>query len=77
MDQDSIDFLSYPPELKDNLRSEKRKRLEEVKAQMRFILDSDDVQDSNGRWSCCGQTEYHPTCPAMGGEMQRCTVAKK
>lgn len=62
LDQDSQDFLSYPPELKENLRAEKAKRLAEVRTQMRFILDSDRTEDSHGRWSCCGQTTYHATC---------------
>mmetsp|Transcript_10795 Transcript_10795/g.25774 ORF Transcript_10795/g.25774 Transcript_10795/m.25774 type:complete len:526 (+) Transcript_10795:152-1729(+) len=62
MDQDSKDFLSYPPELKQNLRHEKTKRLEEIRQQMKFILDSDNVEDTNGRWSCCGQTSYHGVC---------------
>ncbi len=79
MDQDSIDFLAYPPELKDNLRMEKRKRLQEVKAQMKFILDSDKVEDTNGRWSCCGQTEYYrsKTTLDIGGATMKCCVVKK
>jgi hypothetical protein len=62
MDQDSIDFLQYPEELKQNLRDEKRKRLEEVRGQMRFILDTDNVEDSNGRWTCCQSQQYKSVC---------------
>lgn len=62
MDQDSLDFIGYPEELKDNMRKEKQKRLEHVKRDMKFILDSDDVEDSNGVWNCCGATEYKHKC---------------
>jgi chromosome segregation ATPase len=62
MDQDSKDFLEFPVELKENLRMEKRKRLEEVAQQMKFILDSDAIQDSNGSWDCCGQNRYESPC---------------
>jgi hypothetical protein len=65
IDDDSKDFLSYPPELKANLRQEKMKRLQEVRQQMQFILDTDNVEDTNGRWSCCGQTSYHDECSCM------------
>jgi hypothetical protein len=66
MDQDSKDFLEFPDELKDNLRMEKQKRLEEVEQQMKFILNSDDIQDSNGHWDCCGQAKYNSTCSKNG-----------
>jgi hypothetical protein len=67
MDQDSIDFLQYPEELKQNLRDEKRKRLEEVRGQMRFILDTDNVEDSNGRWTCCQSQQYQSVCTSAAG----------
>jgi hypothetical protein len=62
MDSDSQDFMEYPKELKENLRAEKRKRLKEVMEQMKFILDSDNVEDTNGAWNCCGQTQYQTVC---------------
>ena len=62
MDSDSKDFLEYPEELKVNLRMEKQKRLQEVKEQMKFILDSDNIEDSQGSWKCCGQKEYNAVC---------------
>ena len=62
MEKDSLDFLEYPEELKQNMRAEKKKRLEEVRNQMRFILDSDEICDSNGRWSCCENTIYSSSC---------------
>jgi hypothetical protein len=37
---------------------EKQKRLDEVRSQMKFILDTDDIKDSYGKWSCCGEEEY-------------------
>jgi len=63
MDQDSQDFLSYPEEVKENMRREKQKRLKQVQQDMQFILDSDRPEDSNGHWQCCGETLYHSTCP--------------
>lgn len=63
MSQDSKDFLEYPEELKTNMRREKQKRLRQVHNDMKFILDSDNVEDSNGYWDCCGAQKYnHPTC---------------
>jgi hypothetical protein len=59
MDKDSIEFLEYPDELKSNLRDQKQKRLEQIRANMKFILDTDNVEDSNGFWDCCGQTSYN------------------
>ena len=35
-----------------------QKRLNEVLSQMKFILDTDDIKDSYGKWTCCGLTEY-------------------
>jgi hypothetical protein len=58
MHRDCKDFLGLDNHLKDNLRKEKKKRLEEVRSQMKFILDTDDIKDSYGKWSCCGEEEY-------------------
>lgn len=55
---DCRDFLQLDEHLKDNLRKEKQKRLNEVLSQMKFILDSDEIKDSYGKWSCCGEEEY-------------------
>lgn len=60
--QDSQDFISYPEEVKENMRREKQKRLRQVQQDMKFILDSDRVEDSNGHWQCCGETTYNSTC---------------
>ena len=59
MDQDSIEFLNYPDELKTNMRNEKLKRLNTVREEMKFILDTDNIEDSNGHWSCCNSTTYN------------------
>lgn len=56
--RDCVDFLGLDEHLKENLRKEKKKRLEEVRSQMKFILDTDDIKDSYGKWSCCGEEEY-------------------
>lgn len=62
MDKDSREFLEFPDELKENMRQEKQKRLNEVRAEMKFILDSDNIEDSTGQWSCCGAKEYKMEC---------------
>jgi hypothetical protein len=62
MDKDSQDFISYPEEIKDNMRREKQKRLQQVEQDMKFIIDSDEVEASNGHWPCCGETKYKSTC---------------
>ena len=55
---DCAEFMKLDDHLKDNLRQEKQKRLNEVLLQMKFILDTDDVKDSYGKWTCCGKEEY-------------------
>lgn len=67
MDQDSRDFLSYPEEVKENMRKEKQKRLRQVQLDMKFIIDSDKVEDSNGHWACCGEKTYQSKCPKSKG----------
>ena len=62
MDKDSQDFITYPEEVKDNMRREKQKRLQQVQQDMKFILDSDKVEDSNGHWGCCGEPTYNSKC---------------
>lgn len=62
MNQDSIDFLNYPTEVKTNMRQEKQRRLQQIQNEMKFILDSDHERDSHGYWSCCNATEYQATC---------------
>ena len=59
---DCKEFMKLEDHLKDNLRNEKQKRLNEVRSQMKFILDTDDIEDSYGKWSCCGQEEYKAEC---------------
>ena len=71
MDKDSKDFLSYPAEVKENMRKEKQKRLRQVQQDMKFILDSDNVEDSNGHWACCGQTAYRSKCSKAKGHWWR------
>ena len=43
--------------LNDNLCVQ-QKRLNEVLSQMKFILDTDDIKDSYGKWTCCGKEKY-------------------
>mmetsp|Transcript_3287 Transcript_3287/g.4744 ORF Transcript_3287/g.4744 Transcript_3287/m.4744 type:complete len:492 (+) Transcript_3287:151-1626(+) len=59
MDQDSKDFLELEQEIKENLRQEKERRLKEVRDQMKFILDTDDISHSFGEWDCCNASEYN------------------
>jgi hypothetical protein len=63
MDKDSQEFIQYPEEVKENMRKEKQRRLLQVQQDMKFILDSDSIEHSNGHWTCCGDTEYHSSCP--------------
>jgi hypothetical protein len=62
MDKESHEFLALDEEIKSKLRDGKKKRLEDVQEQMKFILDSDNVEDSRGRWDCCGKTSYKSKC---------------
>mmetsp|Transcript_3772 Transcript_3772/g.6283 ORF Transcript_3772/g.6283 Transcript_3772/m.6283 type:complete len:324 (-) Transcript_3772:171-1142(-) len=62
IDTESQAFLEYPDEVKDNLRQEKQRRLQQVKQEMKFILDSDEAHDANGKWACCGESTYHASC---------------
>lgn len=62
MDPDSKEFLNYPPEIKENLRAEKQRRLQQVQKEMKFILDSDEIHDTHGKWDCCGARNYHASC---------------
>jgi len=55
---DCREFLKLDDHLKENLRKEKEKRINEVLTQMKFILDTDDLKDSYGKWSCCESEEY-------------------
>ena len=56
--EDCREFLKLDDHLKENLRKEKEKRINEVLSQMKFILDTDDLKDSYGKWSCCDSEEY-------------------
>ena len=58
IDPDCQEFMKLDDHLKDNLRKEKEKRLNEVRSQMKFILDTDNVSDTFGKWRCCGAQEY-------------------
>eukprot|EP00980_Cylindrotheca_fusiformis_P022641 scaffold9523_cov103-Cylindrotheca_fusiformis.AAC.18 len=58
MDKDSQEFLQYPEEIKTNMRKEKQRRLDQVQKEMKFILDSDNIEDTNGHWTCCGANSY-------------------
>lgn len=62
MHKDSEEFLSYPNEVKQAMRAEKQRRLRQVQEEMKFILNSDNIEDTHGEWDCCGATEYHADC---------------
>ena len=59
MDKDCQEFLSLDKETRDKLREAKKKRLDDVREQMKFILDGDDESYSRGYWDGNGQTSYH------------------
>jgi hypothetical protein len=62
MSKDSLEFLAFPSEAKEALRTEKQKRLARVNEEMAFILDSDHPKDSRGEWSCCHKANYNDVC---------------
>lgn len=62
MDRDSQEFLKYPNDVKESLRQEKQRRIQQVQDELKFILDSDDPKHTHGRWECCGETKYHAHC---------------
>ena len=64
MEKESIEFLQLDEEIKKKLRDGKQKRLQDVHEQMKFILDSDDVKDSRGKWDGCGCDSYGGECGA-------------
>ena len=65
MHPDCLEFMKLDDHLKQNWRNEKEKRINEGLAQMKFILDTDEIKDSYGRWSCCGTEEYMAKgCPS-------------
>jgi hypothetical protein len=69
LSKDSVEFLAFPSEAKEALRTEKQKRLKRVNEEMAFILDSDDLSRAPGKWSCCQATRYNDGCgcvPATG-----------
>lgn len=62
MDKEAIEFLSLEEEIKQQLREGKKKRMNEMNEQMKFILDSDHIKDSRGKWDCCGNIIYCSDC---------------
>ena len=62
MNRDSQEFLKYPNDVKESLRQEKQRRIQQVQEELKFILDSDDPKHTHGRWECCGETKYHAHC---------------
>lgn len=72
IDKDSLEFLALPEELKSNLRRERQKRLEQVSSTMKFILETDNVQDSHGSWDCCGQTSYNAQGCGIVSKVDNC-----
>ncbi len=60
--KESLEFQALDDELKQKLREGKEKRLQDVRDQMVFILDSDDIKDSRGKWDCCSKTQYTEPC---------------
>jgi hypothetical protein len=60
--------LEYLEELKENMHKEKKKRLDQVDKDMKFILDSDKLENTNGYWDCCGGTNYRTGCDRTSEE---------
>ena len=59
MSKESLEFLALDEEVKKQLREGKKKRMQEVMDQMKFILDSDDISSTTGHWEKTGETDYY------------------
>jgi len=59
MSKESCEFLALDEEVKKQLREGKKKRMQEVMDQMKFILDSDDISSTTGHWEKTGETDYY------------------
>mmetsp|Transcript_25228 Transcript_25228/g.30483 ORF Transcript_25228/g.30483 Transcript_25228/m.30483 type:complete len:423 (-) Transcript_25228:102-1370(-) len=58
MDAQCQEFHDLEEDVKQQLREGKQKRIQDVMDQMKFILDSDDLNLTSGHWDCCGETVY-------------------
>lgn len=59
LDKISKEFYALDNTLKQTLRTEKQKRISQVMNELKFILDTDDIQDAYGHYSCCNADKYN------------------
>jgi hypothetical protein len=62
IDKDCREFLSLDKDVKKQLREGKKKRIQDILNELRFILDTDDEREARGKWDCCGSSEYGVSC---------------
>jgi hypothetical protein len=61
LDPQSKDFFAFDATLRENLRREKQKKLNEVRSQLKWIIDDDNPENAPGEWSCCKNEENRST----------------
>ena len=57
-DKNTVEFFALDESLRSTLRAQKERRLEEVRREMRWIVDGERVEDGPGRWECCGKEDW-------------------
>ena len=57
-DKNTLEFFALDESLRTTLRQQKERRLEDVRREMRWIVDSERVEEGPGRWECCGKEEW-------------------
>ena len=57
-DKNTLEFFALDESLQSTLRQQKERRLDDVRREMRWIVDGDRVEDGPGRWECCGKEEW-------------------
>ena len=57
-DKHTLEFFALDESLRATLRGQKEKRLDDVRREMRWIVDGDRLEEGPGRWDCCGKEEW-------------------
>ena len=52
------EFIALDSGIKQELRKEKNLRITRVNTELSWIVDSDDITQLKGKWSCCGDEEH-------------------
>lgn len=59
LNQQSEEFFSLDESLRNTLRAEKQKRIQQAVKELNWIPDTDKHSDAAGIWSCCNNNTYH------------------